>query len=80
MNLIRRHISLLLILILSLGVIGRDWQWLSVDKGLPSTLVNDILQDRYGFVWLATDNGISRFDGTSFKVFHAGETVRKTYD
>lgn len=29
-----------------------------------------MIQDREGFCWIATQNGLNRFDGTSFKTFH----------
>jgi signal transduction histidine kinase/ligand-binding sensor domain-containing protein len=38
-------------------------------NGLSNNSVNDILQDRTGFLWLATDDGLNRFDGYQFKVF-----------
>ena len=28
-----------------------------------SGLVNDICQDQYGYMWIATENGLNRFDG-----------------
>jgi len=34
--------------------------------GLASSTIYDIIQDRNGFVWFATINGISRFDGKNF--------------
>lgn len=34
--------------------------------GLPSNLINDITQDRFGYVWIGTSMGISRFDGKNF--------------
>lgn len=34
--------------------------------GLPSNLVYESILDNDGFLWVATDNGISRFDGTRF--------------
>ncbi|SFH94248.1 sensor histidine kinase [Halpernia frigidisoli] len=34
--------------------------------GLPSNLIYETLQDNSGFLWVATDNGISRFDGKRF--------------
>ena len=39
----------------------------SVEKGLPHSVINQILQDKKGFIWLATYNGISKYDGYSFK-------------
>jgi signal transduction histidine kinase/ligand-binding sensor domain-containing protein len=38
-------------------------------NGLSSNSVTDILQDRDGFYWIATTDGLNRFDGSSFKVF-----------
>ncbi|MER8277367.1 ligand-binding sensor domain-containing protein, partial [Acinetobacter baumannii] len=34
--------------------------------GLASDKVLNILQDQYGFMWFATENGLSRFDGIHF--------------
>jgi signal transduction histidine kinase len=38
--------------------------------GLPSSEVYDIYQDKNGFMWFSTDNGIVRFDGSEFKIYH----------
>jgi signal transduction histidine kinase/ligand-binding sensor domain-containing protein len=38
----------------------------TADDGLPDNFISDILQTSDGFLWLATENGISRFDGVSF--------------
>ena len=38
----------------------------SVNDGLPANVVNDITQDEDGFLWIATNNGLSRWDGYSF--------------
>ncbi|MFD0862736.1 histidine kinase [Sungkyunkwania multivorans] len=38
----------------------------TIDNGLPSNTVYDVIQDEQGFIWLATDNGVSKFDGKSF--------------
>lgn len=42
---------------------------LSIDKGLSSSSVNCIIQDKKGFLWIGTEDGLNRFDGYSFKVF-----------
>lgn len=39
----------------------------SIDNGAPSNTVYDIEQDENGFIWIATDYGISKYDGISFK-------------
>ena len=43
---------------------------LSVDDGLPSNIVLSIYQDRFGYMWMGTLNGLSRYDGYSFKNYH----------
>ncbi|GAB3416886.1 ligand-binding sensor domain-containing protein [Niabella aquatica] len=40
-----------------------------VENGLSNNAVITALQDKYGFVWLGTSDGLSRFDGNSFKVY-----------
>jgi hypothetical protein len=37
--------------------------------GLPSNYVSWILQDSQKFLWIATDNGVTRYDGATFKHF-----------
>ena len=37
--------------------------------GLANNNINDIIQDKIGFIWFATDDGLNRFDGYTFKVF-----------
>lgn len=43
------------------------------NDGLSDNYVLSIAQDRNGFVWIATDDGLNRFDGTSFRSFESGE-------
>lgn len=42
-------------------------------NGLADNSVNSIVQDRRGFMWFGTKEGLSRFDGTGFKNFYAGK-------
>ena len=42
-----------------------------VQTGLPSNEVNSFIQDDRGFVWMATTNGLARFDGYDFSTFRA---------
>ncbi len=42
-------------------------------EGLPSSETYDIIQDSDGFIWIATDRGVSRFDGYEFKNFTTNE-------
>lgn len=42
---------------------------LTTNNGLSNNHVSNMLQDRLGFLWFATDDGLNRFDGYEFKVF-----------
>jgi ligand-binding sensor domain-containing protein/serine phosphatase RsbU (regulator of sigma subunit) len=42
---------------------------LSVEQGLSNANVNCFLQDKNGFMWIGTDDGLNRYDGYDFKVF-----------
>lgn len=42
----------------------------TTDNGLPQNSVNEIIQDRQGYLWLATNDGLVRFDGVKFKVYN----------
>lgn len=48
------------------------WQYTS-ENGLPSPEVYFIHQDRQGYIWFATDRGVSRFDGYSFQNYGVKE-------
>ena len=39
------------------------------DQGLSQNNVTSILQDRAGFMWFATRDGLNRFDGYRFNVY-----------
>ncbi len=42
---------------------------LSLSQGLPEYFVSGIVQDRAGFIWIATRDGLARYDGQHFKLF-----------
>nr|WP_315475480.1 two-component regulator propeller domain-containing protein [uncultured Undibacterium sp.] len=51
---------------------------LTQEHGLPSSSVMRLLQDRQGFMWLGTANGLARYDGRQIKTFHYEEKNPKT--
>ena len=52
--------------------IGRGFSFLkhSVNDGLSQSTVTAIVQDRQGNIWLGTQDGLNRYDGYGFEVFH----------
>jgi signal transduction histidine kinase/ligand-binding sensor domain-containing protein len=48
------------------GLARQSW---STQDGLPQNSVHAILQTRDGFLWIATEGGLARFDGVNFRIF-----------
>ncbi|MFT5970079.1 MAG: ligand-binding sensor domain-containing protein, partial [Flavobacteriales bacterium] len=45
--------------------IAQSYQFVnfSVEDGLPSNEVYEVIQDSKGFMWFATDRGVARYNG-----------------
>jgi ligand-binding sensor domain-containing protein len=63
-RLIARVLLLLLLLISAVPASAQprsyDFAHLSIEEGLSQSSVQQILQDRQGFIWLATQDGLNR--------------------
>ena len=42
----------------------------SVDDGLPQSVITVIYEDSFGYIWIGTNEGVARFNGTSFDVYN----------
>ena len=53
------------------GIHGQElsFKHFTVKDGLPGSIVYHTLQDKNGFIWFATNQGVSRFDGKTFTNF-----------
>ncbi len=47
---------------------------ITVRDGLPQSYVSGIVQDKNGFLWIATLNGFGRYDGRGFKEYRHSST------
>jgi ligand-binding sensor domain-containing protein len=56
-------------------VLAQDYNYVRYDtkEGLAGSIVYRMCEDNQGYMWFATDNGISRFDGKTFKNFTTKE-------
>jgi signal transduction histidine kinase len=44
------------------------------NNGLPQNSINDLYWDKNGFLWLSTEEGLVKFDGSSFYTFNVNNT------
>ncbi|MES2778146.1 MAG: ATP-binding protein [Bacteroidota bacterium] len=44
-------------------------QWYKIEDGLPQGFITGIVQDKQGFIWAGTQDGVVRFDGKNFRTF-----------
>ncbi|WKN44456.1 PAS domain S-box protein [Tunicatimonas pelagia] len=51
----------------------------SIEEGLPQTSVNHFAQDQFGYLWVATSGGLSRFDGQNFQNFGMQDGLSSSY-
>jgi signal transduction histidine kinase/ligand-binding sensor domain-containing protein/DNA-binding NarL/FixJ family response regulator len=54
--------------------IVKQFDRISVRDGLSNSSVNCILQDREGFMWFGTNDGLNRYDGYTFTVLQPDPT------
>src|SRR5258707_10947167 len=47
--------------------------WLA-ENGLPQNTVHSVTQGQDGYIWIATEEGLARFDGIKFTVFDKQNT------
>jgi signal transduction histidine kinase/ligand-binding sensor domain-containing protein/CheY-like chemotaxis protein/HPt (histidine-containing phosphotransfer) domain-containing protein len=66
-------LALCLLFSAQVGAVNQDsirFQRYSLEQGLSQQAVFAMLQDRRGFMWFATQEGLNRFDGYQFRTFY----------
>jgi len=71
---LRGLISFFIFLVSSLQLTATNFDLLkcdqyTIDDGLPQSFVEKIFQDEKGFLWIATQDGVSKFNGYEFENF-----------
>lgn len=46
---------------------------ITMNDGLTANAVRNIVQDKYGFIWFGTDNGLCRYDGTRVQPYRISQ-------
>jgi len=54
------------------------FKWVTDIDGLSNNWIKTIFEDKDGFMWFGTINGLNRFNGHNFKIFQAGVECKLT--
>jgi len=76
MSSIKLYIAVLLLLCSFTAAAGVDTLGrvhFDVHNGLPSNNLYTFLQDRYGYMWFATENGVVKYNGYTFRTFNTND-------
>ncbi len=57
------------VLFIALSSHAQGYKHFTIEQGLPSNRTYKIIQDYDGYIWIATDKGLAKFDGSYFKNF-----------
>ena len=61
----------LLSLLITTTALSQTARLYTTDSGLEDTHIDRLFQDRDSYIWVVTQNGLSRFDGTDFINLHS---------
>ncbi len=63
-----RPALLVVLYLIAASAVAQEYRMLQfqVEDGLPSNVIKAVTQDSFGFFWVATDEGLVKFDGLSF--------------
>ncbi|MDR1763937.1 MAG: response regulator [Dysgonamonadaceae bacterium] len=64
-----KTIWLLFFSTVAINLMAQTTKFYSMEQGLSNSLINRVYQDRKGFLWIATESGLNRFDGNKFFVY-----------
>jgi signal transduction histidine kinase/ligand-binding sensor domain-containing protein len=66
-----RGLLIFLTVLLSLELQAQQYRFeqYRVEDGLPSDVIKAVCEDSLGFLWIATDDGLVRYDGINFRTY-----------
>ena len=73
---LRTFITTILLVIMVIVMKGQDYDKKNfkvyrTKEGISNNHIFSITQDVYGYIWVATERGLNRFDGANFQQFHS---------
>jgi len=77
------HINIIFLLCIQSAFASQNYaqqlQRISTDEGLSQSYVLQSQEDEIGYIWIATQQGLNRFDGYKVKTFNGGFGLDKHY-
>jgi signal transduction histidine kinase/ligand-binding sensor domain-containing protein/DNA-binding NarL/FixJ family response regulator len=71
-------LSCLLLTMVATSIFSQPVRFYSSDREISNSVITKILQDKQGFIWIATEDGLNRFDGLTFKCYTSIHDDRTT--
>ena len=59
--------------------IPNSFESISIIDGLSHNNIWCIVQDSYGYMWIATDDGLNKYDGYNFKILKTIPPILQLY-
>ena len=64
-----KKILFLILLFIPIAMLGQAGKLFTADSQLSSSLINKVYQDANGMIWIATEDGLNRYDGAKFTTY-----------
>lgn len=68
-----RFVSFLILVFISCNLFAQQksikFDNYSIEEGLSQSSVTSIVQDKFGIIWIATQDGLNKFDGYTFEIY-----------
>ena len=69
MHVYYRQLLLVVFILASSSLNAQPKRLFDYNEGLSNSLINQVYQDHLGFIWVATEDGLNRFDGLRFTTY-----------
>ena len=66
MRILQRFVLCVILTVVCIRAIAQAGKLFTADRELSSSMINRIYQDRDGVIWIATEDGLNRYDGARF--------------
>jgi len=80
-HLLRKMLAFLSVIMINLNIAAQSFNnqeyhvsYMDVSSGLSNNYVRNMIEDDFGFKWIATEGGLNKYDGRSFQIFKPSNT------